>query len=91
VPAQAIRNLLRHDSGLQRRVLKRMVLRSFCALAEAAKKNRSMGHVPPFSLQAPSWRIVGILPRILCDADSWLISRRAQPPLGLHKVTLPEQ
>ena len=50
-----------------------------------------MGHVPPFSLQAPSWRIVGILPRILCDADSWLISRRAQPPLGLHKVTLLEE
>jgi len=89
VPAQAIRNLLRHDSGLWRRVLKRMVPRSSCAVAEAAKKNRSMGHVPPFSLQSPSCRIAGILPRNLCDADIWSILRRAQPPLGLHKVTFP--
>jgi len=91
VPALPIRNLLRHDSGLLRRVLKRMVPRSFCTVAQAVKKNRSMGHVPPFSLQSLGCRIAGIPPRTLCDAGIWSISRRGQPPLGLHKVTLPEE
>jgi len=49
-----------------------------------------MGHVPPFFAAGPRAAASSAAPGGLCDADVWSISRRLQPPPGLHKVNLPE-
>jgi hypothetical protein len=88
-PAEAIRKPCAAGRGtIATCPQKMLLLRLFCAVAEVAKKNSSMGHVPPLSPQSPCRRIVRQPPRVLCAADIRSISRRGQPPLGLPKLPL---